>query len=547
MTADPKTLTARRWDAVVIGTGMGGATIGHALATGGMRVLFLEAGRADPSDGGAYRGRYAELWFARAEAPHAGHREPLSRAGRYVDPVVDATTPRNRTFIPFIGAGAGGSTALYGMALERFFPADFAPRQFYPEAAGSSLPDAWPVDYNELAPWYAEAESLFRVRGTLDPLRGTEPDAPRLLAPPPTSPANEALARRLASKGLSPYRLPSACEFVPGCRGCQGYLCPFPCKNDAARICLTPAVERHGAVVLDRCHVERLSAEGRRVTEIVAERDGERLTFTGERVILAAGALNSPAILLRSRSADWPHGLANDSGLVGRNLMRHLIDLYALKVAPEPKPDTNVKEIAFNDFYLRDGRKLGSVQSFGELPPPSVIVAAMADELRDGRLPLLGSLVRAAAPVLQRAIAGKLRGRIILASLLEDLPYPENRIEVPADGTSRTIRLHYRLAPHEKRRIAEFRRLLRPLLAEFSPVLLKQAENNERIAHACGTCRFGDDPASSVLDRWNRAHALDNLYVVDSSFFPSSAGTNPSLTVAANALRVAHHLLGTRS
>lgn len=536
-------LAARRWDAVIVGTGMGGATLGYALARAGSSVLFLEAGRSSLSADAALKGRYAELWFPRPEAPNDSHRDLLARAGRYVDPVVDVSKPRRRSFIPFIGAGTGGSTALYGMALERFFPADFTPRRHYPEAGGSTLPDSWPISYDDLVPYYEEAEALFGVRGTRDPLRGGEPHASGLRPPPPTSPGNAALTRRLSERGLTPYRLPAACEFVAGCRGCQGYLCPRPCKNDAARICLAPALESHGAALLDRCHVQSVSEEGGRVTEVVAIHEGRRLAFKGDVVVLAAGALSSPAILLRSRAARHPRGVANDSGLVGRNLMRHFVDLYALKPGADCPPDVNVKEIAFNDFYLRDGRKFGSVQSFGDLPPASVVVAAMADELRAGPVPLLAPLVRAASPILRRVIAGKLAGRIILASLLEDLPYAENRVSVPEDGGSRAIHVTYRISPHDERRIAEFRSILGKLFADLSPFVMKQAENNERIAHACGTCRFGDDPATSVLDRWNRAHGVENLYVVDSSFFPSSAGTNPSLTIAANALRVARQLL----
>src|SRR5690606_32881997 len=138
---------------------------------------------------------------------------------------------------------------------------------------------------------------------------------------------------------------------------------------------------------------------------------------------------------------------ANESGLVGRNLMRHFVDLYALKPGADCPTEVNVKEIAFNDFYLRDGRKFGSVQSFGDLPPASVVVAAMADELRSGPVPLLAPLVRAASPILRRAIAGKLAGRIILASLLEDLPYADNRVSVPDDGSSRAVHITYRISP----------------------------------------------------------------------------------------------------
>jgi choline dehydrogenase-like flavoprotein len=336
--------------------------------------------------------------------------------------------------------------------------------------------------------------------------------------------------------------LPLACEFVEGCSSCQGYLCDRQCKNDASRICLAPALAQHGAILMDECEVLQLEATREAVTGVVCEQRGQRLSLRGRQVFLAAGALETPRLLLQSACAHWPQGLANDSGLVGRNLMRHHIDLYVIKPRTPAGFDNRHKEFGFNDFYQRDGRKLGSVQSFGRLPPVPVLAASMEDDIRQGALPWLAPLFKLAQPVLKPIFRQFVHERLVLASTLEDLPYADNRV-TPASGDAR-LALEYRVHPHDAARIAAMRSLMQDALKPYAFDLVKQADNNQRIAHVCGTCRFGSDPRSSVLDANNRAHGLSNLYVVDGSFFPSSGGTNPSLTIAANALRVARHLTG---
>jgi choline dehydrogenase-like flavoprotein len=530
-------MVGTHWDVIVVGAGMGGATLGFALAKAGKRVLFCEKGRSHLSADGVLRGGFAEDFFGRPEAPDARHAEILARAGRCWDPIEDRSGPRPRRYIPYIGAGAGGSSALYGMALERFDPGDFTPRRHYPDAPPeTTLPDAWPLTYGDLRPYYRAAEALFGVRGAADPLRAEHLD-PLPPAPPMTGAARELFAF-LQSKGLHPYALPMACARVPDCLGCQGFLCAKGCKIDAVRACLAPAVAAHGAEILDECRVETLEATREAVTGVVCSRRGESFTLRGDLVVLAAGALETPCLLLRSASPAWPDGLANESGLVGRNLMRHFVDLYAVFLKAGDGLGGGLKELAFNDDYLAASGKRGTVQSFGALPSAPVIVAGMEKDLRDGSAAWLTPAFRLAKPLLRRFLAYQLSRSLILASIMEDLPTP--RTASPRRPTAGAgLILEYRLRPHDTARIEAWRRKLGGDLRPYKFMLLKQAENNERIAHACGTCRFGTDPRTSVLDPENRAHGLSNLYVVDSSFFPSSAGTNPALTIAANALRVA--------
>ena len=525
-----------RWDAIVIGTGMGGATIGYALAKAGRRVLFCEKGLGStgPDSGrevAGLRGDYPENLMRTEAQRGADPRSILRRAGRAADAIDDVSFGAPRTFVPFIGSGVGGSSALYGMALERFAPADFAPRRNHPDA-DADLPERWPVGFPELLPYYAEAEQLYGVR------RPAARDASGL-APP-----NGELWRHLQSTGLHPYALPLANVTGTGCTGCQGFLCAHGCKNHGGNVCIDPAVARHGAHVLADCTVTRLVCDGDRVAGVDCVVGGRAMRLQGDTVLLAAGALATPALLLGSASDAWPTGLANRSGLVGRYLMRHCIDLYAIAVDTPIDPHVSLKEMAFNDFYATDAAKLGSVQSFGAMPPPRMLVDSMQEELADEAGQVVGTLFGAAKPLLRPVLKRLFANRVILAAVMEDLPYATNRVTVtPTDRGPRT-NFHYRLPAYDRARVTLFRESMKKALSPYRYLLLKQAENNRRLAHVCGTCRFGDDPDHSVLDRDNKAHDLANLYVVDASFFPSSGGTNPALTVAANALRVADAILG---
>jgi choline dehydrogenase-like flavoprotein len=360
------------------------------------------------------------------------------------------------------------------------------------------------------------------------------------------SPASEELFDFFLGKGLHPYRLPMACEFRSGCECCQGYLCDKSCKNDSARICLMPSLAEYGADLIDECTVVKLECLRSEVTDIICYHRGRWLRLHGKIVVLAAGALETPRILLSSASTAWPNGLANGSGLVGRNLMRHYIDLYAIRAKTKLDFIPSLKELAFNDLYISGGQKLGTVQAFGALPPAEILVDGIQEEFRQGAFPIAASLFGAVKPAMRIFLKHLFHRRIILAGLMEDLPYSENMVALSNKTDEygrRNIIIKYCISENERKRIEAFRKELSKILKPYHFVLIKQAENNERIAHACGTCRFGTDPKESVLDPYNRAHGLSNLYVVDSSFFPSSGGTNPALTIAANALRVAAHLI----
>ena len=527
------------WDVIVVGTGMGGGMLGYSLARSGRRVLFVEKGRSTlPGTPGTIRAAMPELAEPQAYRSEAGYFDALARAGRSTDEIEDISGRFPKRFVPYIGGGTGGSSALYGMVCERFFVQDFTPRQNFRDPGDSTVPEAWPVTYDQMSPWYAEAEKLLGVRGAPDPLRPEAADV-NLPTAPPFSTDNQPLVNYLAGRGLHPYHLPMACDYTDGCPTCQAHLCPLSCKNDAARNGVLPAITEHGAHLLTECRVLRLEADRTHVTQVICQHRSDMLTLKAKVVVLAAGALVTPLLLLNSRSGDWPQGLANGSDWVGRNLMRHLMDWIEIWPHTGCKITAENKEIGLNDFYFWEGQKYGTVQSAGAMANlASMDMLTNHPGWQPKALRLLSPAVR---PIYDRFF----NGGLVLAAIMEDLPYLDNRV-LPSDRPSvdgrQRLRLQYRLHPSEVERRRVFLRQVKDGFKPFRKLTLRTGSNNTTLGHVCGTCRFGTDPKTSVLDAQNRAHEVDNLYVVDASFFPSSTGLNPSLTVAANALRVATHV-----
>jgi choline dehydrogenase-like flavoprotein len=337
--------------------------------------------------------------------------------------------------------------------------------------------------------------------------------------------------------GLRPEPLRVAIRYDEQCMECIGRVCPRRCKRDARVVCLEDALKQPRCRVLDRCDVETLQADERRVFSVRARRDGQELTLRGRAIVLAAGALHSPQILLRSRNHQLPSGLANRSDQVGRNLMFHTADVMALW-APRrlSRRGRQHKSISVRDFYNRDGDRLGYVQSMGLEAGRGEIAAYLKNELRRRGFSndvLLSLLVKVPSHI----AAFRFGSAGIFAAMSEDYPHPENRIMLDAneaDGVSFTYTITDDLRHRADKLHREFARHVRPWR-----VTRISSELSMNYGHPCGTCRFGDDPLISVLDRDCRAHDLENLYVIDASFMPRSGAVNPSLTIAANALRVA--------
>lgn len=514
----------KEYDNIIIGTGMSGGVLGYALAKAGQEVLFCEKGKDFSKDNSLIYHHFAEEIEA-LNLESSDLKEAYSRHGRFLDPITNKTLLGYEKILPTLGNITGGSTALYGMVLERFFPSDFA----------STL---WPIKFHELEKYYEKAEKLFQIKGEADPLKIGQ--IFNYETPSKVHSINEVLIDHLKNKNMNPYTIPKAYENVPGCQTCQSVLCSKKCKNDVNKVCLEPAIAQYNAQLISDTEVIRLESEANRITGIIIRKNNQESLIKGKRFFLAAGALNTPKILLNSKSPRWPNGLGNSSRLVGKYLMRHLIDLYSLSLDKNLGRTKDLKEIGFNDLYFFENLKLGNVQSFGELPPSKAIVADLYRKLKLNNKRLFASLWLYLGRHIENQVNSLTKSSTLLAATLEDYPYLENNVTLDFNGN---IMINYKIQPSEKIRLKLFRKILLDLFKEFNPRIIKLAHKNEMLAHACGTCRFGDTPQKSVLNKFNRSHDIENLYILDSSFFPTSGGTNPALTIAANSLRVAEHIL----
>lgn len=523
------------WDYIVIGTGIGGSTAGWRLAKQGKRVLLIEKGH-----GSELRvGGFPEAKMQNFENPSDLDREKLKQFGRYSEDVIDETTATAKRFIPLLGQGVGGSTLLYGAALERFFPEDFEPERYFHSAKEASLQN-WPISYEDLAPYYEQAENLYQVYGSADPLRSAHQN-PQLLQADFT-PTGRALKAKFQKLGLHPYRLPVGHkpDALTACRGCQAFICGCADKSDAGRIATLPAMQTGYASLLADCEALHFECDGDQVTSVAVRHKSNTAELKAATFILGAGVLNTTRIILRSTNQHHPSGLGNSSGLIGKNLCRHYMDLVMLHHPPKSASGRYEKEIALNDFYFHGDMKLGTIQSLGNPPDFETMLHEMHSEFGQGGRLRDRFFYTALKRFGRRPVEWLFKKRICLAMIMEDVSYEDNRLYLNAAGE---LALQYRIRDHEMNRLATFRSLALSSFRSLFPTLHKQGENNQRLAHASGTCRMGDDPRRSVVDRFNRFHDVSNLHVIDASFFPSSAGINPALTIAANALRVADHLL----
>ena len=495
-------------DVVIIGSGAGGGTLARALAPTAARILIVERGDFIP--------REPENWDPAAVWKELRYRT----AERWLDSA-------GRAFRPYTHYCVGGNTKFWGSVLYRLRKEDFEATE---HADGVS--PAWPIDYETLAPYYDRAERLYEVHGE----RGADPTEPPAgpLPHPPIAHADEIaeLVEQLREQGLHPSPLPLGL-LDPGapdgcilCNTCNSFPCRRHAKSEAETCCIRPLLAQANVTLWTNALARRLLTDprGRRVVAVEVERNGELVRARAPVVVAACGAVNSAALLLRSATGRHPGGLANSSGLVGARYMAHLATMMQGFHPLRRNHAVFQKTVAINDFYLRGpdtGYPLGQIQSQGRTH---------------------GVMAQTAAPwiPLWAYDAWVARGVDWLA-MTEDLPRRENRVTVEPDGR---IRLRYRpnnCAAHD-RLVAEMRRILRRL-GFWKVMIHSHAEKNT--THQCGTLCFGVDPRESVLDPWCRTHDVENLFVVDASFFPSSAAVNPGLTIAAQALRVADHIIAT--
>ena len=512
------------YDVIIIGTGAGGGTLAHRLSGSGTRVLLLERG--------GYVTREKDNWSSRAVNVEAKyHTTEVWHDGQ------------GQQLHPHTSYCVGGNTKFYGAALFRLRERDFGELRHH-----GGVSPAWPIAYADLESYYAQAERLYQVHGE----RGVDPTEPWTSGPYPYpavshEPRIAALHDDFAGAGVRPFHVPLGvmlderhAETSPciRCSTCDGFPCLVHAKSDAHIVAVAPALARGNVTLLTDAYVERLdtSPSGRDITGVQVVHAGERQRFTADVVVVSCGAINSAALLLRSANAAHPRGLANASDVVGRHYMGH-VNSVLMAISRCPNPTVFQKTLAVNDYYFGDD----------DFPYPMGHISFV------GKLD--GVALSAGAPAIAPGFTLDLMAQHSLDFWLtsEDLPAPQNRVTLDANGG---IVLSY--TPNNGEGHAQLHARLRRLVqaqrhcgvhgdACHVGVFGRSLFVGQRIplagvAHQCGTIRFGHDPRTSALDVHCKAHDVDNLYVVDGSFFPSSGAVNPALTIMANALRVGDHL-----
>lgn len=512
----------KKYDVIIIGTGAGGGTLAHKLASSGKRILILERGDFLPKE--------VQNWN-----PHE-----VYTVGRY-RPKERWLDQAGQAFSPFTHYCVGGNTKVYGAALLRFRESDFKEVMH-----ADGISPAWPIAYNEWESYYNQAEKLYSVHGT----KGADPTEPFRSQPYPfpavtPEPDMKELIDNIEMLGYKPAPIPIGIRLpqdqttktdAARLSHFDGYPDPTDMKADSHVVGIKQALMQDNVELRTGVKVIKLvtNASGERVTKVIARHDERIVEFEADIIVVACGAINSAALLLASANAMHPYGLANQSGLVGRNLMLHN---NGTLVAITSKPNNAVfqKSMLLSEFYHGNGTypfPMGSIQLMGKTDPDT----------------LQGLLEEEYGKDQTYDLEYYARHTIDFFITTEDLPKYENQVKLRPDGTIQLVYNQTNLDAynHLRKKLIGILEALNTRFGYGIKGYVGYKLGISGVSHQSGTCRFGEDPMTSVLDLNCKAHDLENLYVVDTSFFPSSAAVNPSLTVIANALRVGDHLLGNK-
>ena len=497
------------YDIIIIGAGAGGGTVAYSLAPTGKRILILERG--------GYLPKEDDNW--NPDAIFQGRKYQISEKWLNKD---------NESFLPQAFYNVGGNTKVYGAALQRMREADFGEVK---HLAGVS--PAWEFSYQDFEPYYTRAESIFKIHGNKgedisEPSMSAEYPYPAM----PHEPRLQEVAEDLAQQGLHPHHLTLAIdrnvqdpENSPciRCATCDPYPCKIDAKMDAQKACVDRAVEYDNVELKTHAKVNQLltDATGKQIKAVAVEIDGETVKYTADTFVLSAGSINSAALLLKSANDHHPNGLANTSGMVGRNLMLHNHSAI-FAIADKPNPTKFQKTLGFNDFYFGSDDydfPLGQVQMTGK-----------------SKWNRLGIFSPDSVP--QSTLEYMAEHSVDWWLTSEDLPDPNNRITVTKAGQ---IKVDF--TPNNTKAHRTFVNMWQDYLRQIGFFMFMVSEVPlSAVWHQIGTCKFGLDSQTSVLDLNCRTHDVDNLYVVDGSFLPSMGAVNPTLTIIANALRVSDRL-----
>jgi choline dehydrogenase-like flavoprotein len=506
------------YDIIIIGTGSGGSTMAYKLADSGKKILILERGGFIPKE--------KENWDA----------HEVVTVGRYRPN--DVWYDKNNTpFKPFIHYNVGGNSKMYGAALFRFREKDFENVQHY-----GGISPAWPLKYDAYENYYEQAEKIYSTHGK----QGIDPTEPRRkndypLPPLAYEPLILDLEKNMHKIGLQPFPLPMGVKLPQDytqteapvlLENFDGFPDLTDSKADGQVMCLRPALQHKNVTLLTHAYVEQLltDATGKTIAKVKADVKGEKIIFSAAVVIVACGAVNSAALLLRSANEKHPNGLANSSDQVGRNLMLHHNGCLVAFTKQKINDCVFQKSLGLSDFYFGADNSefpLGEIQLMGRNDPDTILW--LAEKIYPG-VPY--------SDLKQLTIDFWLTA--------EDLPHPDNRVTLRKDGAIQVsyARTNYTAYEKLKEKLKQVFKQLGELDNKYKDIQWAGYDLDiTGMSHQNGTLRFGKDPKTSVLDLNCKAHDIENLYVVDASFFPSCGAFNPSLTIAANALKVGDHIL----